>query len=173
MKRILKYMWFVLLMKLTSIWPDFKVLMRLRGVLLRPCFKRCGRDFQICSHAMIVYPSKVSIGENVFIAYGSWIQGIGGVTLEDEVMLGPYTVLASANHLKKDGSYRFGKSSHAPIVLKRGSWTGAHVVVTSGVVVGEGAACAAGAVVTEDVPPGSIVGGVPARIIARAEDKGN
>jgi acetyltransferase-like isoleucine patch superfamily enzyme len=112
---------------------------------------------------MIVYTANVSIGNDVFIAYGSWIQGVGGVTLEDEVMLGPYTVLASANHAMKNGSYRFGTGVHAPIVLRKGAWTGAHVIVTAGVTVGRGAACAAGAVVTKDVPDNTVVGGVPAR----------
>jgi len=76
-------------------------MMWLRGLLLKPCFKRCGRSFQICSRAMIVHASNVSIGDNVYIACGCWIQGVGGVTLEDEVMLGPFTVLASSDHLRK------------------------------------------------------------------------
>jgi len=166
--RIIKYCWFVFIMKLTGGLPDFKFVMRARGWLLRPSFARCGRNFQICSGAMIVYGSNVSIGDDVYIAYGCWIQGVGGVTLEDQVMLGPYTVLASSNHLKKDGSYRFGGGEHKPIVMRKGSWTGAHVVITAGVEVGPGAACAAGAVVTKDVPPHAVVGGVPARTIRDA-----
>jgi len=161
--RMLKYAWFIFIMKLTGFLPDFVPVMRLRGFLLRPCFRRCGRNFQICSHAMIVYTSNVSIGDDVYIAYGCWIQGLGGVTFEDQVMLGPYTILASSNHTLMDGSYRFGPPRMAPIVMKRGSWTGAHVVITPGVTVGAGAACAAGAVVTKDVPDYAIVGGVPAR----------
>ena len=164
MIRCLKYCWFIFVMKvLTGFWPDFTFLMRVRGFLLRPCFKACGRNFQICSGAMIVYSANMSIKNDVFIAYGCWIQAVGGVTLEDEVMLGPFTVLASANHRKKDGSYRFGEGAHAPILMKRGSWTGSHVVVTAGTVIGRGAACAAGAVVTHDVPDDAVVAGVPAR----------
>lgn len=165
MGRVLKYCWLHLVMHLTAFLPDLKPVMRLRGLAVRPCFARCGRNFQICSGAVIVYSANVSIGKDVYIAHGSWIQGVGGVTLEDEVMLGPYTILASANHTRKDGSYRFGEGQHAPIVLKRGSWTGVHVVVTAGVTIGEGAACAAGAVVTKDVPAGAVVGGVPARML--------
>ena len=120
---------------------------------------------------MIVGSSNVSIGDNVYIAYGCWIQGSGGVILEDEVMLGPYTVLASANHTKKNGSYRFGEGSQVPIVLNRGSWTGAHVVITAGVTVGCGAACGAGAVVVRDVPDDSVVAGVPAKCVFHQEGK--
>ena len=168
MVRLLKYSWFVFIMRVTGFLPDFTVIMRLRGWLLRPSFKCCGPNFQICSHAMMVYTSNVSIGNDVYIAYGCWIQGYGGVTFEDQVMLGPYTLLASSNHTKKDGSYRFGPPRAAPIVMKRGSWTGAQTVVTAGVTVGVGAACAAGAVVTVDVPDHAVVGGVPAKVIQRA-----
>jgi maltose O-acetyltransferase len=164
-KRVLKYCWFIFIMRLTSILPDLKLVMRLRGFLLKPCFQDCGRNFQICSGTMIIYSSKVSIGNDVYIAYNCWIQGYGGVTLEDEVMLGPSTIIASNNHTFKNGSYRFGEGIAKPIMLKRGSWTGGHVVIAAGVTVGEGAACAAGAVVTRDVPDRVVVGGVPAKVI--------
>lgn len=157
-------------MKVTGVLPDLKAIMRFRGFLLRPCFNSCGRNFQICSNAMIVYSANVAIGNNVYIAYGCWIQGVGGVTFEDEVMLGPYSVVASANHTRLGGSFRFGPGRHTPIVLKRGSWTGAHVVITAGVTVGAGAACAAGAVVTHDVPDHTLVGGVPARVLRTFAD---
>lgn len=169
MIRIVKYCWFVLVMKLSGFLPDFRVIMRLRGFLVRPCFRKCGRNFEICSNAMVVYSSNVSVGDNVYIAYGCWIQGVGDVTLQDEVMLGPYTVLASSNHQKGGDSYRFAVGLHKPIVMKRGSWTGAQVVVTAGVTVGAGAACAAGAVVTRDVPDGAVVAGVPARVLSAGQ----
>ena len=116
---------------------------------------------------MIIYSANMSIGDDVYIAYGCWIQAVGGVTLEDEVMLGPYTILASSNHTKRGGSFRWAPGRWAPIWMKRGAWTGAHVVVTAGVTVGAGAACAAGAVVTKDVPDDAVVGGIPARPIEK------
>lgn len=168
MKRVLAYAWLCVVTKLTGWVPDFKFVMRLRGWLIKPCFRRCGRNFQIGAGVTIVYPTHVTIGDDVYLAYGSWIQGYGEVTLEDQVMLGPYTILASNNHTRKDRSYRFGSPRCAPIVLKRGAWTGGHVVVTAGVTVGLGAACAAGAVVTRSVEDDAIVGGVPARVIGTA-----
>lgn len=170
MKRVLKYVWFIFVMKATGFLPDFQFVMGLRGWLLRPSFRTCGRNFQICSDAMIVFSSSVSIGQDVYIARGCWIQGVGGVTLDDEVMLGPYSILASNDHQSKDGSYRFGEARPAPIRMGRGSWTGAHVVVTAGVTVGRGVACAAGAVVTRDVEDHMVVGGVPARVLRSLAD---
>jgi acetyltransferase-like isoleucine patch superfamily enzyme len=162
----LKYIWFFGVMKWTGLLPDLKVVMRLRGWLVRPCLMSCGSNLQICSHVIVLSPHRVRIGSNVYMGYGSWIQGHGGVLLEDEVMLGPYTIIASSNHTKSDGSYRYGSPDAAPVSLLRGSWTGSHVTITGGVEIGEGAACAANSVVTKSVEPHAIVGGVPARVIA-------
>jgi len=95
MGRIVKWAWFVFVMRLTGFLPDFKFVMRMRGFLVRPSFRRCGRNFQIGTNVSMIYTSNISVGDDVYIAYGSWIQGIGGVTFEDKAMLGPYTVLAT------------------------------------------------------------------------------
>ena len=163
--RLVRESWIAFVLTITSVLPDFYAVCRLRGCLVRPCFKRCGRNLQIASGCRVSCPTGVCFGEDVFLARGCWVQGYGGVTFEDQAMLGPYTVVASNNHTKINGSYRFGPPRAAPIVFRRGAWTGAHVVVTAGTTIGAGAACAAGAVVTKDVPEHMIVGGVPARLI--------
>ncbi len=169
MTRILAYTWFSLVMGFTGFMPDFTAVLKLRGWFVRACFRTCGRNFQIASGVRILFTTRVSIGRDVYIAPGCWLQGVGGIELGDEVMLGPYTILATNNHTKVGGSYRYGPGSAAPIRLGRGSWTGAHVVVTAGRMVGDGAAVAAGAVVTEDVPANGVVGGVPARILPQGD----
>lgn len=165
MGRIIAYTWFTVVQALTGLLPDFTPVMRLRGWMIRPCFRRCGRNFQIASGVRILFTTRVEIGRDVYIAPGCWLQGVGGIRLGDEVMLGPYTVLATNNHSRVDGSYRFGPGAASPIALGRGAWTGSHVVVTPGCTIGDGAAVAAGAVVTADVPPNAVVGGVPAKTI--------
>ena len=160
------FVWFTAVMRLTGWLPDLTLFMRLRGLLVRSVMQRCGRNFQIGANVVILSPHRVSVGNDVYLACGSWIQGHGGVLIEDEVMLGPYTVLASSNHQRHGDSFRFGAPQAAPIVLRRGSWTGAHVTITGGVTVGAGGACAANAVVTTDVPSLCTVGGVPARPLA-------
>jgi len=168
-KRIVAYTWFSVVMALTAVLPDFTPVLRLRGWLVRWCFASCGRNFQLASGVRITFTTRVYLGRDVYLAPGCWIQGVGGVTLDDEVMLGPYTILASNNHTKANGSYRFGPGRALPIHLGRGAWTGGHTFIAAGVTVGRGAAVAAGAVVTRDVPDDAVVAGVPARPLERGE----
>ena len=163
--RVLAYVWFVTVMSLTGFLPDLKPVLRFRGWLVRGCFRNCGRNFQIASGVRINYTRRMTVGDNVYVAPGCWINAYGGLRLDDEVMLGPYTVVATSNHTKHDGSYRFGAPASAPVVIGRGAWTGSHTTITSGTRIGHGTAVAAGAVVTKSVPHDAVVAGVPARVI--------
>jgi acetyltransferase-like isoleucine patch superfamily enzyme len=131
--------------------------------LARPAFKKCGRNLQIATDVTIGHPNRVELGDDVFIARGTWMTAYGGVELADQAILGPYTTIVTANHSKLDGSWRFGPPKVAPVRIGRGAWTGAHSVITPGVDVGDGACVGAGAVVTKSVAPDATVFGVPAR----------
>ena len=88
---------------------------------------------------------------------------MGGITIEDEVLIGPKVNLITENHPidPKDRRALITK----PILIKRKAWIGAGVTILPGVTIGENAVVAAGAVVTKDVPDNTIVAGVPAKII--------
>ncbi len=163
------YCWFFLVMRISWLWPDWSPLMRLRGWLVKPCFRKCGKDFQLASTAMILHADRIEVGDHVYLAHNTWVQGVAGVVLEDEVMLGPQTVVVTSNHGMKDGSYRWAHGEMAPVQIGRGSWTGAGCKVLPGVVIGKGALCAAGSVVTTSVPDYTIAAGVPARTVARVD----
>jgi acetyltransferase-like isoleucine patch superfamily enzyme len=163
--RLLQYLWFCFIMLATGWLPDLRPLMRVRGYLLRPSFKKCGRNLQVARHVTINFSSCLEIGRDVYIATGCWLHAWGGIILEDEVQLGPYAVLVTGNHTRERGSYRYGPSRLAPIRLCRGSWVAAHATITKGVTIGRGALVAANSVATRDVPEFTVAGGVPARII--------
>lgn len=167
-RRALAYAWWETVMWATAPMPDFRAVQRLRAKLLAPCLKKCGKNVMIAKDVTAAYTTSIELGDDVWIAKGSWLMGFGGIRLGDEAMLGPYTVLTSALHTKHDGSYRNGEIKAQPIVLERGSWTGAHSVITAGVTVGEGASVAAGCMVTVDVPPGALISGVPGRVLKQA-----
>lgn len=175
MMRVLKYIWYNTVMVLTSWLPDITPILKFRGFLAQFAFKRCGRNLQIAKNVYIAFPNKLEIGRDVYLAYGVWIQAAGGISLEDEVLLGPYVILVSGNHTIRDGSYRFGSGSRAPICLKKGCWIGAHSTVTKGVTVGLGSLLAANAVATADIPDGCIAGGIPAKVIKQntSSENGN
>lgn len=109
------------------------------------------------------YGLNITVGRNVFINAGCQFQDHGGIVLEDNVLVGHNTVIATLNH---DQDYRRRSSLlPAPVRVCRDVWIGAGCVILPGVTIGERSIVAAGAVVTKDVPPDVVVGGVPARII--------
>lgn len=151
----------------TGLWPDYYLGNWLRGLFYRPFLKRCGGGFQVSLHAKLATPGQIEFGRDVYIGFGSWLNGLGGgIIFEDEVMLGPYVTMVAGEHLCEEGSFRFvRKSKPGSIWIGKGTWIAANATITSGVTVGKGCLVAAGAVVTKDVPDGAIVAGVPARVI--------
>jgi len=117
--RVLKYLWLHFVVWATDWMPDIKPVPRLRGFLLRPAFKRCGRNLQVARSVTINFPNRVELGRDVCVATHCWLHGWGGIVVEDEVMLGPYVVVVSGDHTQVDGSYRYGPSRQAPIFLGR------------------------------------------------------
>jgi acetyltransferase-like isoleucine patch superfamily enzyme len=103
------------------------------------------------------------IGKNVFINHACSFLDMGGITLEDHVLIGPKVNLITENHPIDPANRRALISK--PIIIKRNAWIGAAATILPGVTIGENAVVAAGAVVSKDVPANTIVGGVPARII--------
>ena len=103
----------------------------------------------------------------MFINTGCRFQDQGGIVLGDGALIGHNVVLATLNH-DEDPTKRHILHP-APLILGKNVWIGANAAVVPGVTIGEGAVVAAGAVVTRDVPPGVVVGGVPARILKRIE----
>lgn len=87
------------------------------------------------------------------------------ITVGNNVALGHHVHLVTTNHEIGDETRRCGKVSPQPIVIQDGCWIGARATLLAGVTIGKGSVVAAGAVVTRDVPPNSLVGGVPARLI--------
>jgi acetyltransferase-like isoleucine patch superfamily enzyme len=88
---------------------------------------------------------------------------MGGITIEDHVLIGPKVNLITENHPLNPADRR--ALICKPIVIKRNAWIGAGATILPGVTIGENAVVAAGAVVSKDVPGNAIVGGVPAKII--------
>jgi acetyltransferase-like isoleucine patch superfamily enzyme len=114
----------------------------------------------------------IRVGRNVFINQGCTLSDIGGITIGDEVFVGPRVSLITSGH-PVDPAFRRSRIVAGPIAIERGVWLCAGATVLHGVTVGEDSVVAAGAVVTRDVPAGVLVGGVPARVLrsVRPDDR--
>jgi acetyltransferase-like isoleucine patch superfamily enzyme len=111
----------------------------------------------------------IHIGKNVFINSGCRFQDQGGITIGDGCLIGHNVTLATLNH--DFSSKKRGNLHPSPITLGENVWIGANATICPGVCIGDGAIVAAGAVVTKDVPANTLVGGVPARMIKRLNEK--
>jgi acetyltransferase-like isoleucine patch superfamily enzyme len=114
------------------------------------------------------FGQNITVGKEVFINIGCTFQDCGGVDIGDGTLIGHNVTLATLNHgfsaKKRHTIYP------ASIVIGKNVWIGANVTITPGVKVGDNAILAAGAVVTKDVLAGSLVGGVPAKVIRKICD---
>ncbi|TCN58677.1 sugar O-acetyltransferase [Flavobacterium circumlabens] len=109
------------------------------------------------------FGENISIGKNVFINHACTFMDRGGITIEDDVLIGPKVNLITTNHPVSPAARRATISN--PIHIRKGAWIGVGATILPGVTVGENAIVAAGAVVSKNVPENTIVGGIPAKII--------
>lgn len=109
------------------------------------------------------FGKNLRLGRDVFINMGCSFQDTGGITIGDGTLIGHGSILTTLNHAVDPE--RRADMVPAPVVIGRKVWFGARVTVVPGVTIGDGAIVGAGSVVTKNVPPNTIVAGVPARPI--------
>jgi len=142
-------------------WPS-----SLRRLLLVKFGASIGRDLNIREGVNIHFPWKLSVGSHCWIGHETIILNLEPVIIRDHVALAHQVYLAAAGH---DIRSRTMAYRNRPIVIEQGCWIATRAFVGPGVTIGEYAVVAAGAVVVKDVPPRTVVGGNPAREIARRE----
>lgn len=109
------------------------------------------------------FGKNIHFGKNVYVNAGCKFQDHGGIFIGDNALIGHNCVMATLDHDLRP-SHR-ANTIPAPINIGRNVWIAANVTILNGVTIGDNAIVAAGAVVTEDVAPNTIVGGVPAKFI--------
>ena len=107
---------------------------------------------------------KIRVGRNVFINQNCTMYDLGGIDIADDVMIGPNVSLITSGHPIAPSQRRAFVIAQ-PIVIERNVWIAAGATIVGGVTVGENSVVAAGSVVTKDVPPNTLAGGNPARVI--------
>ncbi|MDC9498771.1 MULTISPECIES: acyltransferase [unclassified Pseudoalteromonas] len=154
-----------LIMTLTAWLPDISIFIRLRGLLISLFLPGRPKGFTLGRDVTFLAIDRLFLGNGVYIAKGCWINAIGQIDFEDEVVLAPYVVMSSNNHGFKDGSVKRGGAHPGPIKIGFGTWIAAHSVVAANVVIGQGNLVAANSVVTKSTPDNSVQAGVPAKHI--------
>ena len=111
----------------------------------------------------INYGKHTVIGKNVFINFDCVFLDLGGITIEDNVLIAPKVSLLSEGHPVSPDERHSLVPGH--IRIRKNAWIGAGATILPGVTIGENAVMAAGAVVSKDVPANTVVGGIPAKHI--------
>lgn len=126
-------------------------------------------NFRDLPHAGITIGSRSLVGE------GCILRGQGGITIGDDVYLAPLVQLLAVDHVFDDLDTPISQQpiSARGIVIEDDVWVGGGAIVLDGVRIGRHSVVAAGAVVTRDVPPFSVVGGVPAKLIKEVRTPGS
>jgi maltose O-acetyltransferase len=144
---------------------------RVRVQVMRMAGFRIGRGTMFWGMPIIVgtgsVVDKLSIGEGCWLNVGCYLELGDEIRIGNDVSFGPETMILTSTHDTRAGTTarRAVEVSRKPVVIKDGAWLGARCTILPGVTVGEGAIVAAGAVVHRDVPPNTLVAGVPARVV--------
>jgi maltose O-acetyltransferase len=142
---------------------------RTRTALLRAAGFRIGSFSGIMGALDVTGPGNVtellSIGDRTIISGPLHVDLGAPVRIGNGVNLGHDVWLLTIDHEIGSGERRCGPSLAAPVTIEDGAWIGSRVTVLPGISVGRGAVVAAGAVVTRDVRPNTLVAGVPARFV--------
>ena len=113
----------------------------------------------------INYGKHTKIGKNVFINFDCTFLDLGGITIDDGVLIAPKVSLLSEGHPLS--SQERHSLVPRPIHIKKNAWISANATILHGVTIGENSVVAAGSVVSKDVPDNVVVGGTPAKIIKK------
>jgi len=139
----------------------------IRSFLSKITENKIDESVAIFTPLYINYGKHTKIGKNVFINFDCIFLDLGGITIEDNVLIAPRVNLLTEGHpiAPESRNWLIPK----PIHIKQNAWIGAGATILQGVTVGENSIVASGAVVSENVPDNTIVGGIPAKIIKKIE----
>jgi len=135
----------------------------IRDLLSQITGSEIDKSVDVFTPLYINYGKHTKIGKNVFINFDCTFLDLGGITIEDNVLIAPKVSLLSEGHPVSPQNRHSLMVGH--IHIKKNSWIGAGAIILQGVTIGENSIVAAGAVVSTNVPDNTIVGGIPAKVI--------
>lgn len=151
----------------------FFYLCGLRGRLYSLFLKKKGKRFEVCKGVTIMSPQNVEVGDDVYIGRNVTIAGQCGVVLGNNIIINHNVNIISVNHVYQNAKQTIREQGYrgGQITIGDDVWVGTGAVILDGVTIHKGAVVGANAVVTKDVSAYTVVGGVPAHIIAKRTAK--
>jgi len=138
-------------------WPSV-----LRVACLRLFGARLGRGVVVRNGVNVSFPWRLTVGDHVWLGEEVGILSLAPVTIEDNVCISQRAYLCTGSHDFRQETFPL---ITRPIIVRTGSWLAAAVLVLPGIEIGAGAVVAAGSVVTQNVPPRTLVRGNPAQVV--------
>lgn len=162
--RFKKYFYLLLLNKIPCRNRSGGLLNSLKIFLLKGIFKHIGHNVNIRPNISFTRGDNISIGNDSGIGDKCFLQDIGSIVIGSDVLMGPEVMIFTANHeMKRDELIRNQGTKVLDVTIEDDVWISSRVIILPGVKISKGAVIAAGAVVTRNVEPFTIVGGVPAK----------
>jgi len=147
--------------------------MAIRFIFYKLLFQKIKSFPLIYTGTYFTHSYGIKVGDSFSINTGCVIDGRGGITIGNNVMIGPNTVIVSSFHQFEQVNKPMNSYDHifSPVIIKDDVWIGANVFIKCGITINSHSVIAAGSVVTKDVGEYEIVGGVPAKFISKRTDK--
>lgn len=135
--------------------------------------KKVGEGSYYLDQIILLNGNCIEIGKGVGFNVGVYVNGYGGLTIDDGAMIGPYVMIHTANHKYDDLTRPIAEQgwNKEPVHIGKEAWIGMGAIILPGVTIGDYSIIGAGAVVTKDVPPYAIAVGNPCRVIADRREK--
>ena len=162
MKKILKEFFYSFdLFLINYLFATFPI-MKVRFLFFKISGMKIGKQTYINMRQYILGPKRIKIGNGCHINQSCFLDGRAGIAIGDNVSISHYVKIVTGSHDVQSSDF-CGKFS--PVIIGNHVWIGMGAIILPNVKIGDGAVVAAGAVVTKNVEPYSIVAGIPAKKI--------
>ena len=165
-QKFLHFLWDAFERTPVSVATDFAI--PFRRILAKKLFRQCGKNFCAEANVRFNFGQAISAGNDIFINCGTFLDTKGGLFIGDSVGIGEFVRVFTHTHSESDHAER----TYAPVTIGDYAKVYSNAMVFPGVTIGEQAIVAGGAVVTRDVPPNTLVAGIPARVIRQRKNEG-
>lgn len=136
-----------------------------REALLRDLLRHAGTGAFFEPTFRCEFGYNISVGDGFYANFDCVMLDGGGITIGDQVLLGPRVGIYTTNHALDPAERAAGACVAKPVVIGSRVWIGGGVTINPGVTIGDGAVIGSGSVVTSDIPARTVAAGVPARVI--------